>query len=227
MPVRQRRHRRLCAITALCLVLHVIILAWLARPSPSRLLGIAAEPGLMSAQLISPVTPERLARPSDKPSSAEARARSGVGAPSEPSSPTAEGGETPAATLEAGEARFPEALRATLRKGLACGSLRRDALSLQEREACREALGGLNASGRAYDAPMEPDKRAYFDQVVASRSPDGAADRGGLRLFKCSVVFGAGQRPKETQGTLRLGKTPCALPLQGSVFTPEADVQRR
>lgn len=32
---------------------------------------------------------------------------------------------------------------------------------------------------------------------------------------------------KGRQGELRLGRTPCSIPLQGSFFTPEASVPRR
>jgi hypothetical protein len=95
----------------------------------------------------------------------------------------------------------------------------------------------MSASAPRYDAPMDPGKRAYFDQVaaagssgLASKDPTPRGVSPGSAYFpflKCSVAFGVGKKPKDTQGTVRLGRSPCAVPLQGSFFTPEASVQKR
>ena len=128
-------------------------------------------------------------------------------------------------------------LRAALRASTGCADATSPSLSPQEREKCREKLGRLSASAPSYDAPMDPGKRAYFDRVIAA-GPAGGVSRdptpGGVTpgsayvpFLKCSVVFGVGRKPKDNQGTVRLGRTPCAVPLQGSFFTPEATVERR
>ncbi len=36
-----------------------------------------------------------------------------------------------------------------------------------------------------------------------------------------------GRKAKDRQGEVKLGKTPCSIPLQGSFFTPEASVRKR
>ena len=128
-------------------------------------------------------------------------------------------------------------LRAALHAGMGCANPALHSLSRQEREKCEEKLGQLSASSPSYDSPIESGKRAYFDEVAAAGSsgltlreplPKGVAPGSAyVSFFKCSVVFGAGQKPKDTQGTVRLGKSPCFVPLQGSVFTPEASVHKR
>jgi hypothetical protein len=85
---------------------------------------------------------------------------------------------------------------------------------------------------------MDPGKRAYYDAVVAAGPSGGtygdpqpgAVTPGGaayFRVLNCSVKFGGGRKAKDRQGEVRLGKTPCSIPLQGSVFTPEASVRKR
>lgn len=112
------------------------------------------------------------------------------------------------------------------------------ARSREEREACEERLGRLTANAPSYDAPMEPGKRAYYDEVAAA-GPSGhsygdpqpaAVTPGGVAYFRgvnCSVKFGPGRKEKDRQGMVRLGKTPCYVPLQGSFLTPEASVHKR
>jgi hypothetical protein len=85
---------------------------------------------------------------------------------------------------------------------------------------------------------MEPGKRAYYDELAAA-GPSGrsygdpqpaAVTPGGVAYFRgvnCSIKFGGGRKEKDRQGMLRLGKTPCYVPLQGSFFTPEASVHKR
>jgi len=125
-------------------------------------------------------------------------------------------------------------LRAALRAGVGCASSGR---SREEREACEERLGRLNPGTPSYDAPMDPEKRAYYDAVVAAGPTGGtygdpkpgATTPGAdyFRVLNCSIKFGAGKKPKDRQGEVRLGRTPCSIPLQGSFVTPEASVRKR
>ena len=55
-------------------------------------------------------------------------------------------------------------------------------------------------------------------------TPGGAAYFRGVN---CSIKFGVGKAPKDRQGEVRLGRTPCSIPFQGSFFTPEASVRKR
>lgn len=98
-------------------------------------------------------------------------------------------------------------------------------------------MGRLKAGAPSYDAPMDPGKRAYYDAVVAAGptgggygdpKPQGAAPDGDyFRVLNCSIKFGAGRKPKDRQGEVRLGRSPCAIPLQGSFVAPEASVRKR
>jgi hypothetical protein len=110
-------------------------------------------------------------------------------------------------------------------------------LSREARERCEERLGRLPANTPSYPAPMDPGKRAYYDAVAAAgpsggtygEAPPGAVSPGAAygRLLNCSIKFGPGARPKDRQGELRLGATPCVVPIQGNFFAPEASVRKR
>lgn len=96
----------------------------------------------------------------------------------------------------------------------------------------------MSATAPRYGPHMDPGKRAYFDEVAAA-GPSGrsygddqpaAVTPGGAAYFRgvnCSIKFGVGKAPKGRQGEVRLGRTPCSIPLQGSFFTPEASVRKR
>jgi hypothetical protein len=96
----------------------------------------------------------------------------------------------------------------------------------------------MSASTPRYGPHMDPGKRAYYDEVAAA-GPSGrgygddhpaAVTPGGAAYFRgvnCSITFGVGRKPKDRQGEVRLGRTPCSVPLQGSFFTPEASVRKR
>jgi hypothetical protein len=126
-------------------------------------------------------------------------------------------------------------VRSALRASLGCA--RPAGLTRQEREACAERLGRLAPGATAYAAPMDPAKRAYFDEVAAAGPTGGVStdpkpgavtpDHAYARFLKCSVQFGPGRRKNDYQGAVRLGRLPCSIPLQGSVFTPEAMVRKR
>jgi hypothetical protein len=84
---------------------------------------------------------------------------------------------------------------------------------------------------------MDPGKRAYYDADVAAGpsggaygdTPPGAVSPGAAygRFINCSIKFGSGAKPKDRQGEIRLGATPCVVPIQGNFFAPEANVRRR
>lgn len=241
MRGRWRQSSRLGVLVALSLVLHAAVLAWLAWSRTPDFLVASPDPSLMSVELMRPQTrsakprPLRVVRRAERASSAPARVPPDV-APSLPTpalanaAPAAAGGGP--APAQAGPS---EGLRAALRAGAGCA--RGAGQSREEREKCEERLGRLQANGPSYPAPMDPEKRAYYDAVVAAgpsgRSygdpkPGGAQPDGDyFRVLNCSIKFGAGAKPKDRQGELRLGKTPCHVPVQGSFFTPEASVRKR
>jgi hypothetical protein len=242
MSVQPQRRGRLHLIAGFSLFLHAIILGWLAKPTSPRLATTAADPSLMSVELVSPARRDAL-RPSvsrqsqaiDRPRRFQPEPPTGEVRPAVdplPSPVTTNPGSN-VATPSTGAPGL-DGLRAVLRAGAGCSA---PVLSRGEREKCQEKLGRMSASAPRYDAPMDPGKRAYFDQVAAA-GPSGLASKDptprgvspGSAYFpflKCSVAFGVGKKPKDTQGTVRLGRSPCAVPLQGSFFTPEASVQKR
>lgn len=228
--------RRLAGVAALSLALHVAVLAWLALPARPTLLAIPPDLSLMSVDLVSPV------RSPAKPvaSSVSARAQRSPKAAIVRETPVALTPPAGVATVTAPpSAATPgaasDAVRAALRTG---GGGCARALSREERERCEERLGRITASTPSYAAPIDPGKRAYYDAVVeagpSGRSygdpVPGAVTPGGAayaRIINCSIKFGAGKAPKDRQGEVRLGRTPCSIPLQGSFFTPEASVRKR
>lgn len=232
------RRRRLGLIAALSLALHGVLLAWLARSAAPNLFANGPDLSSMSVELLRPA-PER---PKDAPAAgrpvagpvASAARPADTDVPSLPS--VSEGlGPVPAPAAPAPAAGQAD-LRAVLRSSAGC--TRGASRSREEREACEERLGSLRAPGRDYAAPMDPGKRAYYDELAAA-GPSGqsygdpqpaAVTPGGVAYFRvlnCSVKFGAGRKEKDRQGMVRLGRTPCYVPVQGSFFTPEASVRKR
>ena len=238
MSAQQQRRRRPYIIAGVSLGLHALVLGWLARPLSPGLFGDARDLAVMSAELIQPtavedVSAKPLARSEQIPDRLRQARPEAPRLP--PSGPDTEGlGGYPATPMKP---EVPDSLRAAIRAGASCTGVTLDRLSPREREKCQEKLGRLSASAPRYDTPMDPAKRTYFDQVAAaglSSSGSGDPQLAGVspgsahvRLLKCSVSFGVGRKPREIQGTVRLGKSPCAVPLQGSFFTPEATVQKR
>ena len=232
------RRGRLGAIAALSLALHAAVLLWLAWPQAPDLFANGPDLSSMTVELTAPAAPERpLPARSPEPSSASPSISSPsrtIESLAQPAAPIPEGVAPVSAPPAA--ASGPGNLQAALRSGAGCARLA--FRSREEREACEERLGRLGGSGRTYDAPMEPGKRAYYDEVAAA-GPSGrsygdpqpaAVSPGGAAYFRgvnCSIKFGAGRRDKGRQGEVRLGKSPCYIPLQGSFFTPEASVHKR
>ena len=230
--VRQRRW--LAFIAALSLALHGLLLAWLAWPQAPNLFANGPDLSLMSVELLAP-TPLR-AR------SAASRTSAPVSRPPVPpvtrQAPAADAPPAGVATISAPPAPAApgvpsDQLRAALRGGAGCVRTG----SRAERERCEERLGRIGASTPTYAAPIDPGKRAYYDEVVAAGpsgktygdpKPMGAQPDGDyFRFLNCSIKFGVGKKPNARQGEVRLGRTPCSIPLQGSFFTPEASVRKR
>lgn len=227
------RQRRLAFVAAVSLALHALVLGWLAWPTEPSLLATGPDLSLMAVELLRPSAPqpvragpraprrehrEAAAAPTVVAHDAVAPVPAGVATVSPPASPSAPGVN----------------LRAALQAGAGCAR----AASREAREACEERLGRIAPGAPSYDAPMDPGKRAYYDAVVAAGPSGGtygdpqpgAVTPGGaayFRVLNCSVKFGGGKKPKDRQGELRLGRTPCSIPLQGSFFTPEASVRKR
>ena len=243
MTDRRRRLIRHNLVVGLSLLAHGAVLGWLAYSASVNLLEEEPASPLLSVELVRPGRVGSRPRSSPaRPSSTTGRMQGwqtaiGDGVKSFPSSPSTVSGLEASTGPESGDVFGPDKLRAALRAGAGCSGLNNRSLSQEEREKCQESLGRLALSSPSYDAPIDPAKRAYFDEVAAA-GPSGSvfhgdAPSGGtpgsahVTIFKCSVLFGVGQKPKDGQGVIRLGRTPCAVPLQGSFFTPEATVRKR
>lgn len=233
-----RLSRRWGLVTALSLALHAAVLAWLAGAT-------VQVPRVDGPDL--PLMTIELTRPDAKRPPAEVSRHSSVASASVPSTvpeaatPTiapidvAPATRAPTASPSVAGAATPfYALRAALRAG---GCLRGATQSREERERCEERLGRLQAATPSYPAAMDPAKRAYYDAVVAAGpsggsygdAPPGAVSPGAAygRFINCSIKFGPGAKPKDRQGEIRLGATPCVVPIQGNFFAPEASVRKR
>ncbi len=231
--MRGSRRGRLGLVAALSLALHALVLVWLAWPQAPALVAMGPDRPLMSVELLDPPTarPERVATV----------ARPAASGRSDAPAPRAEVREVEAVSSAAVGAApatstpgVSEGLRAALRATAGCAG----AKTPEAREACEEKLGRMSASAPRYGPHMDPGKRAYYDEVAAAGASGrgygddqpGAVTPGGAAYFRgvnCSIKFGVGKAPKDRQGEVRLGRTPCSIPLQGSFFTPEASVRRR
>ncbi|MDR6624696.1 hypothetical protein [Caulobacter segnis] len=232
------RSRRWGVLAALSLALHAVVLAWLAWPTAPTLVAAGPDLSLMSVELTRPevkTAPAKASRPARAaPPSASAPIATSVSTPVEAASNGTAASVTAVGAVS-GPAVASDALRAALRAGAGCA--RGASQSREDRERCEEKLGRLQANAPSYPAPMDPGKRAYYDAVVAAGpsgrgygdpKPGGAQPDGDyFRVLNCSIKFGLGAKPKDRQGEVRLGKTPCAIPMQGSFFTPEASVRKR
>jgi len=231
------RRRRLVCIAAASLALHAGVLVWLAWPRSPDFFTNGPDLSLMSVELLAPARPRSPegARSQAAPNAPPQARPAPVSLPTPSDLPpsAAPPAEVVAAPASAGTVS-PERLRTALRTG---GGGCARARSREEREACEERLGQLDPGAPSYDAPMDPGKRAYYDAVVAAGptgggygdpKPQGAAPDGDyFRVLNCSIQFGGGKKRKDRQGEVRLGRSPCAIPLQGSFIAPEASVRKR
>ena len=136
-------------------------------------------------------------------------------------------------------------LGAALRSGgYACGGGRRALLTPEERARCEEKLGALALKAPSLPAPIDPDKRAYYDAVAEAYRDPGqmvpltARGAGGVfgaersvhlghgPLVGCSVKFGpnASKAPKGPANALRAG--PCFIQPPNGSLSPEADIRK-
>jgi len=213
------------------------VLAWLAWPTAPTLLATGPDLSSMSVELLRPEAPggpPARSRSARAAAHAEATLSAPVAQPRADQTPPAPSTPASVAPAPAAGPAVSDNLRAALRAGAGCAG---GARSREEREDCAEKLGRLRAEGPSYDAPMDPEKRAYYDAVVAAGPSGGtygdpkpgATTPGAdyFRVLNCSIPFGAGKKQKGRQGEVRLGRTPCSIPLQGSFITPEASVRKR
>lgn len=240
-----RRFRRFL-VFFLSLFLHLTALGWLARPPHLTRPAVQSNPVVISLEIIPPLeherTPKASSRPLRFPPDVSPRAKLAPGKSAGVAGPP----QAPERSLQQDRdtiapfgTRPSEALRATLRASGGCSYAALHKLSLQERQRCDEVFGRRTTSAPEYAAPMDPAKRADFDQVVAAyqgRTPEASTeaapgavspDAAYVQLFKCSVPLGVGRKPKGSRGTLRLGPSPCGVRLQASWFTPEASLPKR
>lgn len=222
-------------LTVLSLGLHAAITAWLAGSTAPVLRDDGPDLPLMTIELTPPDAESPQAKVSRRAFVVSASVSSPVpGAPTLSAAPGDVAPAAPALTASPGVAPPSDALRAALRAG---GCLRGASLSREERERCEERLGRLQAATPSYPAAMDPAKRAYYDAVVAADpsgggygdTTPGAVSPGAAygRFINCSIKFGPGAKPKDRQGEIRLGATPCVVPIQGNFFVPEASVRKR
>jgi hypothetical protein len=237
--MRGSQRRRLASVAAASLALHGAVLVWLAWPRAPDFFTNGPDLSLMSVELLAPARrePPGVARSRAAPTAPGQARPAPVALPAArdpPSSVAASASAEVAAVPAPAGAVSPDRLRAALRSG---GGGCARARSREEREACEERLGRLTPGTPSYDAPMDPGKRAYYDAVVAAGpsgrtygdpKPMGAAPDGDyFRVLNCSIQFGAGKKQKGRQGEVKLGRSPCSIPLQGSFITPEASVRKR
>lgn len=243
MSDRRRRLIRHYLVVGLSLLAHGAVLGWLAYSASINPFGAEPPPPPLSVELVRPERsgsrPMRSASspPSTVPMRHPWRGAPGADVLSFPVLPSTASGPPGNPSPASADVVAPGQLQGALRAGTGCIGPATQTHSREEREKCLERLGRLSASAPAYDAPIDPAKRAYFDEVAAA-GPSGAVSQEAtpgavtpgsahVTIFKCSVLFGVGQKPKDRQGTVRLGGTPCTVPLQGSFFTPEATVRKR
>ena len=224
---------RLGLIAALSLALHAMVLLWLAWPPAPALVAMGPDRPLMSVELLDPPAIRPMPTPAGAHSRTSKPAASTVSKVATVEAVAAAPAAVPAASPPVASGPS-EGLRAALRATAGCAR----AKTPEEREACEEKLGRMSATAPRYGPHMDPAKRAYFDEVAAA-GPSGrgygddqpaAVTPGGAAYFRgvnCSIKFGVGKAPKDRQGEVRLGRTPCSIPFQGSFFTPEASVRKR
>jgi hypothetical protein len=226
---------------------HAVLLLLLARPVTLDFPDRSNDENAVEVILERPRRAARLAGPSDTGSPALHRpARAAPSTvetlPLPPAvAPTTSPAAGPTSSLPGPRGDLGAALRAG---GFACASGRRSLLGPEERARCEEKLGGLARNAPFLPAPIDPDKRAYYDAVAEAYAQGGPVvpltARGGAGMFDvepgggsghgprvgCSVKFGpnAGKAPKGPPNALRAG--PCFIQPPVGSLTPEVDIPR-
>uniref|UniRef100_B0SUQ3 Uncharacterized protein n=1 Tax=Caulobacter sp. (strain K31) TaxID=366602 RepID=B0SUQ3_CAUSK len=224
--------------------LHALVLLLLARPAPLSFPDYSNDEDTVDVSLERPRRPSRSTARAEVDSPAPRApaiiAPAAVEAlPLEPlaARPTTASG--PAASSPRGD------LGAALRSGgYACGSGRALLLTPEERARCEEKLGALALKAPPLPAPIDPDKRAYYDAVAEAYRDPGqmvpltARGAGGMFAAErsvhlghgprvgCSVKFGPNARkaPKGPANALRAG--PCFIQPPNGSLSPEADIRK-
>lgn len=201
--------RRRAAILAGSLLLHVLLLAWLALPVPPLLQEILAD-DLPTVQ-VDLIRPERQEQPRPRPAaSAQATAAPSPVLPFQVRQPTrpAPAGvptlEVPAAGIaKPGTAIRPAPLpgegagdlRTALRASTGCVSADAVGLNRREREKCDERFGAAKAKGGPLDG-MSAEKRQALEA-------QGAAQRAYRDYVNGPMAPGVDHRSKDQPGTMK------------------------
>lgn len=181
------------------------------------------------------LVPEPLVRPKPPPVvPPRAGARSQASSP--PQAPPVLAQPAPAASdqqVQANQQSTDEGaganLRAALRAGVGCAHADAMGLTKAERDKCAERQMAWGKGVANMPAPMDPDKRAYFDAVAAAydQQNHGGNMAGRYASVGCSVLFSGLKlvKAKPPPHGLKLGGLPCyIIPPQG-MFTEESGVE--
>ena len=119
-------------------------------------------------------------------------------------------------------------LRAALRGSTGCAHADAMGLTTAERDRCAERQMAWGKGVANMPAPMDPDKRAYFDAVAAAYEQQNHGDpmAGQYASVGCSVLFSGLKlaKAKPPPHGLKLGPLPCyVIPPQG-MFTEESGI---
>jgi hypothetical protein len=119
--------------------------------------------------------------------------------------------------------------RAALRGSAGCAHADAMGLTKAERDRCAERQMAWGKGVAPMQAPMEPDKRAYFDAVAAAydQQNHGGNMAGQYASVGCSVLFSGLKlvKAKPPPHGLKLGPLPCyIIPPQG-MFTEESGIE--
>jgi hypothetical protein len=180
------------------------------------------------------LVPEPLARPKPPPAAPpKAGPRSQAASPSQapavltqPARAASQQAQANAPSTDDGaSANFRAALRAS------AGCAHADAMGLTkaERDRCAERQLAWGKGAPAIQTPMDPDKRAYFDAVVAAydQQSHGGPMAGSNPTVGCSMLLSGLKlvKAKPPPHGLKLGPLPCyIIPPQG-MFTEESGIE--
>lgn len=204
---RGRTDRRRATILAASLLLHVVLLAWLALPAPPLLEHLVADDlPVMTVDLQRPV---RERQPQPRPAPAAAGAPSPIlpfqiRAPARPApSGVASLPVPPAGIAKPGTAIRPAPLpgegagdlRTALRGSTGCVSADAVGLNRREREKCDERFGAAKAKGEPLSG-MDAAKRQALDAAAA-------AQEAYRRYLDAPMAPGVDHRSRNHPGTMK------------------------
>ena len=172
---------RRAAIVAGSLLLHALVLAWLALPVPPLLEQILAD-DLPTVQ-VDLIRPETQEQPRPRPAASSQAATSGIAKPGTAIRPAPLPGEA------AGD------LRTALRASTGCVSADAVGLNRREREKCDERFGAAKAKGGPLDG-MSAEKRQALEA-------QGAAQRAYKDYVDGPMGPGVDHRSRNHPGTMK------------------------